>query len=116
MKVLVTGAAGFIGYHISKKLLEHGIEVIGFDNLNSYYDKNLKKNRIKEIEKSIKINNAKFTLEINELESINALKKVFEKHRPNIVINLAAQAGVRNSIENPESYIQGNLVGFGNIL
>ena len=116
MKVLVTGAAGFIGYHISKKLLKHGIEVIGFDNLNSYYDKNLKKNRIKEIEKSNKKNNAKFTLEINELESINALKKVFEKHRPNIVINLAAQAGVRNSIENPECYIQGNLVGFGNIL
>ena len=116
MKVLVTGAAGFIGYHISKKLLENGIEVIGFDNLNSYYDRNLKKNRIKEIKKINKNNHARFTLEINELASIRALNKVFEKHRPNIVINLAAQAGVRYSIENPESYIQGNLVGFGNIL
>ncbi len=116
MKVLVTGAAGFIGYHISKKLLKNGIEVIGFDNLNSYYDKNLKENRIKDIKKSNKKNNTRFTLEIKELASIRSLKEVFEKHRPNIVINLAAQAGVRYSIENPESYIQGNLVGFGNIL
>ena len=115
MKVLVTGAAGFIGYHVSKKLLKNGIEVIGFDNLNSYYDKKLKEDRIKDIQKNIK-NKSNFSFVKNELSSSNGLKKTFEKHKPTIVINLAAQAGVRYSIENPSSYIQSNLVGFGNIL
>ena len=116
MKVLVTGAAGFIGFHISKKLLEKGVEVIGFDNLNSYYDKKLKEDRIKELKKKSKNTKTKFSLEINELSCFESLKKTFKKNNPDIVINLAAQAGVRYSIENPESYIQGNIVGFANIL
>ena len=77
MKVLVTGAAGFIGYHVSKKLLKNGIEVIGFDNLNSYYDKKLKEDRIKDIQKNIK-NKSNFSFVKNELSSSNGLKKTFE--------------------------------------
>lgn len=108
---LITGSAGFIGFHLSKKLLGSGETVIGYDNINDYYDVNLKYSRLEILNK---YDNFKFYKA--GLEDKEALTNVFEKHKPNIVINLAAQAGVRYSIENPDVYIQSNLVGFANIL
>jgi len=111
MKVLVTGSAGFIGSALSLRLLERGNEVIGLDCLNDYYDINLKKARL-----SRTIDHPGYTdLRIN-LEDRQAVADAFAKYKPNRVVNLAAQAGVRYSIENPQSYIDTNLVGFGNIL
>ncbi len=116
MTILVTGSAGFIGYHLVKRLLSEGNDVIGYDNLNDYYDVELKKGRLNEIENQIKeINNNYFFYKDN-LENNNRLEYVFDKHKPSIVINLAAQAGVRYSIENPHSYISSNCLGFLNIL
>ncbi len=109
--VLVTGAAGFIGAFLSKALLNEGHTVIGIDNLNDYYDVNLKHERLKTLKN--KENFTFLTLDISDKEKVAAL---FEESRPNIVINLAAQAGVRYSIENPDVYIQSNIVGFHNIL
>lgn len=108
---LVTGAAGFIGYHLSKRILENGGTVVGYDNLNDYYDVNLKKYRLSFLEKF-----DKFTFVHADLADKTAMDQVFEKYHPQIVINLAAQAGVRYSIEHPECYIQSNVVGFANIL
>ncbi len=113
-KILVTGAAGFIGAAISKKLLLKGDYVIGLDNLNNYYDISLKKSRLNHIE-SIS-NDDKWKFFQFDLEDYHDLDYIFNKYSPNIVINLAAQAGVRYSLENPSSYIRSNLVGFGNIL
>ncbi|MEY8191259.1 NAD-dependent epimerase [Peribacillus simplex] len=110
MKVLVTGAAGFIGSHLSKKLLTNGITVIGIDNLNDYYDVNLKKSRLSLIE------NKNFYFEKTNLEDRENITAIFEKHMPDAVVNLAAQAGVRYSLENPHAYIESNIVGFTNIL
>ena len=116
MTILITGDAGFIGFHLAKKLLSNKIPVIGIDNLNSYYDVTLKKARRQEliniaVEK--KINYSPTLVDIsNEFE----LKQVFNKFKPKIVVNLAAQAGVRYSIENPKSYVNSNLIGFANIL
>ena len=111
MKVLVTGSAGFIGSALSLRLLERGDEVIGLDCLNDYYDVNLKKARLART-----IDHPGYTdLRIN-LEDRQAVADAFAKYKPNRVVNLAAQAGVRYSIENPQSYIDTNLVGFGNIL
>ena len=98
MKVLVTGAAGFIGYFVSQKLLNLGHDVIGIDNLNNYYDINLKKNRLKQISSK----NFSF-LEIDLCESKN-IKALFKKYNFDYVINLAAQAGVRFSLKHPEMY------------
>ncbi len=112
-KILVTGAAGFIGFHICKRLVLNGDEVIGFDNLNSYYDTNLKKARLNILKKYKK--NWKFIkLDIEKEEY--KIKEIFDKFRPNIVIHLAAQAGVRYSLENPKAYIKANLNGFYNII
>ena len=111
MKVLVTGVAGFIGFSLTCRLLNDGHEVYGLDNLNDYYDVNLKKNRL-----SIIKNSLKFEFNHIDLADREAIKKIFSTHSFDYVINLAAQAGVRYSIENPESYIDSNLVGFGNIL
>ncbi|OGR23002.1 MAG: capsular biosynthesis protein CpsI [Desulfobacterales bacterium RIFOXYA12_FULL_46_15] len=111
MKVLVTGVAGFIGFSLTCRLLNDGHEVCGLDNLNDYYDVNLKKNRL-----SIIKNSLKFEFNHIDLADREAIKKIFSTHSFDYVINLAAQAGVRYSIENPESYIDSNLVGFGNIL
>ena len=113
--IFVTGAAGFIGFHISKKLISNQIQVIGFDNLNSYYDLNLKRSRLKEIEKLNNYSKGWQFLKGDLIEK-EVLLNHFEKYRPNIVIHLAAQAGVRHSLENPDAYIQSNIVGFNNIL
>ena len=110
-KIFVTGAAGIIGFHLAKKLLASGNEVIGFDCLSDYYDVNLKKQRL-DILKETK----KFIFYQEKLENYEALQKIFKDHKIDFVVNLAAQAGVRYSIENPAVYIQSNLVGFGNIL
>ena len=113
-KILVTGAAGFIGSEIVKKLLSEGVEVIGIDNLNNYYNPLLKEKRIETIEE-INQNNLWNFCKVNLNDSKN-IDQIFTEYHPNIVINLAAQAGVRYSIENPMSYVESNLVGFLNIL
>ena len=116
-KILVTGNAGFIGYHLTRKLLENNFFVIGIDNINSYYDISLKKNRLKNILNSIKKNNIKNWVFFQEdLKNKEAIRVIFKRYKPEIVINLAAQAGVRYSLTYPEKYITSNLVGFSNIL
>lgn len=111
MTILVTGAAGFIGYHLSRRLLSEGNSVIGLDNLNDYYDPELKKARLKLLEPMRGFRFIKGDLTDSEL-----IDRIFMENRPEIVVNLAAQAGVRYSIENPESYINSNLIGFFRIL
>jgi len=111
MKVLVTGVAGFIGFNLTARLLREGVNVCGIDNLNDYYDVNLKKTRLSIIGKD-----PKFEFLLVDLSDREKIKQLFETHQFDYVINLAAQAGVRYSIENPASYIDSNLVGFGNIL
>lgn len=108
---LVTGAAGFIGYHLSKSLLKDGCKVIGIDNLNDYYDVNLKYERLNQL-KRFKL----FTFFKVDISDKNAIAETFQEHQPDIVINLAAQAGVRYSLENPDAYITSNILGFFNIL
>lgn len=110
-KVLITGAAGFIGFHLAKRLLSLGASVCGIDNLNDYYDVSLKEARLTILEKE-----PAFTFARGDLANEAAVTKLFEDFRPDIVVNLAAQAGVRYSIDNPRSYIQSNIVGFFNIL
>lgn len=107
----VTGAAGFIGFHLSKRLLDEGCTVIGLDNINDYYDVNLKKARLEIIEQY-----DSFKFVYADLQDKKALEKVFKENKIDIVVNLAAQAGVRYSIINPDVYIQSNIVGFLNIL
>jgi UDP-glucuronate 4-epimerase len=116
MNVLVTGAAGFIGYHLSRRLLELGIPVIGFDNVNDYYDSSLKRARISKLAETVASTGIPFQLIEANLEDGLAVDEAFKRHKPQMVVNLAAQAGVRYSILNPASYIQSNLVGFSNIL
>ena len=108
---LVTGSAGFIGFHLSKLLLEQNKKVVGIDNLNNYYDVKLKKDRIKILRK---FKNFKF-YKLN-LENKSNVKKIFLKHKILYTINLAAQAGVRYSVLNPDAYINSNINGFFNIL
>jgi len=114
MKIIVTGCAGFIGYHLTKKYLEKNIKVIGIDNLNDYYSVKLKKDRLKDLYNHPKSKN--FFFNKVSLENFNQLKKIFLKHKVSIVVNLAAQAGVRNSIIKPIDYVKSNLVGFSNII
>ncbi|GAB4271216.1 MAG: NAD-dependent epimerase [Candidatus Rifleibacteriota bacterium] len=111
MKILVTGAAGFIGFHLSISFLKRGDEVVGFDNLNDYYDVKLKEDRL-----AILRNHQSFTFVKGDLADRVAVEKLFKEHRFNRVVNLAAQAGVRYSLENPHAYIDANIVGFMNIL
>ncbi len=115
-KVLITGAAGFIGFHSSQRLIEEGYEVIGIDNLNNYYDVKLKKARIEYIEKSKQSMHNKWKfIKCDLLEKIK-LVEIFDKYKPEYVLNLAAQAGVRYSIKNPSQYINSNIVGFMNLI
>jgi len=107
----VTGAAGFIGFHLSKRLLDEGCTVIGLDNLNDYYDVRLKEDRLKILE-----GYDSFTFIRADLENKEAINRIFKDYDINIVVHLAAQAGVRYSIVNPDAYIQSNIVGFLNIL
>ncbi len=108
---LITGAAGFIGFHLSKYLLENGCHVIGIDNLNDYYEVSLKESRLSILKKYINFNFLKTNIDCRD-----NLNKIFEDFKPDIIINLAAQAGVRYSIENPDAYISSNIIGFYNIL
>ena len=112
--ILVTGAAGFIGAALSIRLLRRGDRVVGLDNLNDYYDPSLKRARLREIEAVAPLGAWRF--EPLALEDADGLLAVFAAERPHVVVNLAAQAGVRYSLENPAAYIQSNLVGFGNLL
>jgi UDP-glucuronate 4-epimerase len=111
MKVLITGTAGFIGSSLAQRLIARGDEVIGVDNLNDYYDVNLKKARLARL-----TCHSGFTDIRANLEDKNAINDVFTQHRPDRVVNLAAQAGVRYSLVNPQAYIDANITGFLNIL
>lgn len=108
---LITGAAGFVGCYLSKKLLEEGCRVIGIDHINEYYDVNLKHARLKQLEPY-----ENFTFIKGDISDKAMITDIFDKYKPNIAVNLAAQAGVRYSIENPDVYIQSNIIGFYNIL
>ena len=114
--ILVTGAAGFIGFHVCKKLINNNYDVIGIDNLNEYYEIDLKKARLNELDKYSSIEKGDWNFCIGALENLTFLKDIFSDYSPSIVINLAAQAGVRYSISNPKSYINSNIIGFSNIL
>jgi len=130
MKILVTGTAGFIGYHLAKKLLERGDEVVGLDNINDYYDVNLKYARLEQLgikRDEVESNNSKFKIHNSKLfplhkfyktnlEDTESINHIFEVEKFDAVVNLAAQAGVRYSIENPHAYIDSNVKGFMNIL
>lgn len=111
MKILVTGAAGFIGFHLARRLLKEGKQVVGIDNLNDYYDVQLKRNRLKLLEKE-----PNFQFQEVDLADRQAMSKLFNDGNFRQVAHLAAQAGVRYSIENPHAYVDSNLVGFVNIL
>ncbi len=111
MKILITGSSGFIGFHLSKKLLDKGHKVYGYDSMNNYYDVKLKKARYNILKKY-----KNFSFSKNKLENKNSLEKVFKKFKPKIVIHLAAQAGVRYSIEKPRVYLDSNIIGSYNII
>ena len=130
-KILISGAAGFIGYHLSQRLLKEGHEIYGIDNLNDYYDPALKQARLSQLNITTKSKPAAELVEASgdntfdlstfdfrqlDLQDYDGLTRVFAEFQPDIVINLAAQAGVRYSLENPRSYIESNLDGFFNIL
>ena len=126
MKILVTGTAGFIGFHLAKKLLERGDEVVGIDNINDYYDINLKYGRLKELgiqKKDIEENKktdshtfSKHSFYKMDLADKEVMDRLFKQEQFDAVMNLAAQAGVRYSLENPHAYVESNVVGFLNIL
>ncbi len=111
MSILITGSAGFIGYHLTKKILKKNIKVIGTDNINNYYDIKLKKDRIQQLKK-----NKKFIFYKVDLSEYKKLNNVIKKHKIKYIVHLAAQAGVRYSILNPKTYFKSNLEGFFNIL
>lgn len=134
MKILVTGTAGFIGYHLAKRLLQRGDEVIGIDNINDYYDVNLKYGRLKDLGIDSQYTGNSTSVEYKEgtpykstkypkhtfikldLSDKQGMDELFKTQKFDAVVNLAAQAGVRYSLENPQAYIQSNIVGFMNIL
>ncbi len=111
MKILITGAAGFIGFHLAKRFLDAGVSVFGLDNLNDYYSVQLKKDRLKQLEQD-----SNFHFKPIDLADGAALEAYFMAHKFTHVVNLAAQAGVRYSLINPKSYVDSNIVGFANLL
>jgi len=108
---LITGAVGFIGYFLSRRLLDEGCRVIGIDNINDYYDVNLKYARLENLKPF-----DNFTFIKGDISDKDMVMGTFEEYKPDVVVNLAAQAGVRYSVENPDAYIQSNIIGFYNIL
>lgn len=124
MKILITGTAGFIGFHLAKKLLKENHQIVGIDNINDYYDVRLKKDRLLEtgIEEPVSnelvtsTSNSSYRFIKTDLENRQAIKDLFENEKFDVVINLAAQAGVRYSLENPQTYVDSNINGFLNIL
>ena len=125
MKILITGTAGFIGFHLADRLLNEGHSVVGIDQVNSYYDINLKKDRLAfsgiswndKLEEGVRSTKHKsYIFYKASLEDKIKINSIFEKEQPDAVCNLAAQAGVRYSLENPHAYVDSNLVGFVNIL
>ena len=110
-KILITGSSGFIGMHLSKSLLDDGYSVFGIDNMNRYYDVSLKEKRL-----NILYDYDNFTFNKVDISDLQDVERVFKKFKPEKVVNLAAQAGVRYSLENPHAYIQSNIVGFTNII
>ena len=117
-KILITGSAGLIGSNLVLKLLKdyEDIYIIGIDNMNDYYDVSIKEYRLKKIEDLVEKTNNKWSFYIGNIADKNLIDKIFDEHKPDIVVNLAAQAGVRYSISNPDAYIESNLIGFYNIL
>jgi len=111
MKILVTGAAGFIGAHVALRLLERGDAVVGLDNLNDYYDVTLKRARLARLE-----THPRFQFLLADVANSDRMREIFQSAEIGVVVHLAAQAGVRYSLENPQAYIQSNIVGFTNIL
>ncbi|OUW63556.1 MAG: UDP-glucuronate 5-epimerase [Pelagibacteraceae bacterium TMED201] len=111
MKIFITGSSGFIGFHLAKKLLDKGFKVCGYDSMNSYYDTKLKKSRLNILKK---YKNFKFVK--NNIENYKILKAIIIKFKPKIIIHLAAQAGVRYSLKNPDAYLQSNIIGTFNII
>ncbi len=111
MKILITGSSGFIGFHLAKKLLEKGIDICGYDSMNNYYDVGLKKARLNILKK---YKNFKFVK--NKIENEKILRNTIIKFKPNVIIHLAAQAGVRFSIKNPDTYLHSNVIGTFNII
>lgn len=116
MKILVTGNAGFIGFHTARRLLERGDSVVGFDVVNDYYDVAIKEARLKILEETAARTGSEYAFVRQDLADQQAVNAAFAEHKPDRVIHLAAQAGVRYSIENPHAYVQSNLVAFTNIL
>ena len=111
MRILITGSAGFIGFHLAKRLLNGGHDVAGMDNLNAYYDVRLKNDRLAILKK-----HAGFRFHLLDLTDRQGMAVLFKTEKPEVVVNLAAQAGVRYSLENPHAYVDSNLTGFTNIL
>ncbi len=116
MKIFITGIAGFIGFHLANFLLKKEFEVIGLDNINDYYDPTLKQSRLSELKKTSKKFKKDLTFFKGDLENEGLLHEIFSDYSPDIVINLAAQAGVRYSLENPKAYLNSNIIGFSNII
>ena len=116
MHCFITGSGGFIGYHLTAKYLKEGRPVVGLDNFNNYYDVKLKKERYKKLSEISQNYKTEFIQIKGDLEDKSKIQEIFKQYKPSIVIHLAAQAGVRYSIENPSAYISSNIVGFSNIL
>jgi UDP-glucuronate 4-epimerase len=116
MRILVTGNAGFIGFHVAKRLLERGDEIVGFDVVNDYYDPSLKEARLRLLHQTAETRGADYTFIRANLADRNCVWRCFEEHAFDRVIHLAAQAGVRYSLENPHAYIESNIVAFTNVL
>ena len=111
MKILVTGCAGFIGFHLCKNLVKKNIKIVGIDNINNYYSPIIKKSRLSILKK-----NKNFKFYKKDISNFKNIKKIFSRNKFDIIFNLAAQAGVRYSIENPREYIKSNILGFCNII